>query len=263
MSAIATLVDCGGERHRLVWRDGELQAADHGDVDGERTLAVLGGTSCPCVEALDAWSRHADDLAVLSALTRGPAETIDRPRRPRTGWVGYAPLQARRPPYRSTMVAVAGRGRGGPAPGAEAPDDLEVLYGLGPALGSRLVAAVTRRCLERVAAGDAASLPALRASLAGRAGLALSIWSDGALPVRVETAAPDEPPSLRRDGDELVAALRLGWVADIWGRGLTSVGDRFVLDGQEGASGDMVLSGLSPDLERIEEIRVRIDGAGR
>lgn len=262
MRSIATLVECGGERHRLVWRDGELRAADHGDVDGERALAVLGGTTCPCVEALDAWSRHAEDLAVLSALTRGPAERIDRPRRPRSGWVGYAPLQARRPPYRSTMVAVAGRGQGGPAPGAEPPDDLETLYGLGPALGARLVAAVTRRYLERVATGDGASLPALRASLAGRAGLALSIWSDGALPVRVEAAAPDEPPSLRRDGDELVAVLRLDWVADIWGRGLQSVGDRFVLDGQEGAWGEMVLSGCSPDLDAVEEIRVRIGGAG-
>jgi hypothetical protein len=56
--------------------------------------------------------------------------------------------------------------------------------------------------------------------------------------------------------------LRLGWVADIWGRGLQSVGDRFVLDGQEGASGEMVLSGCSPDLETIEQIRVRIEGVG-
>ena len=51
---------------------------------------------------------------------------------------------------------------------------------------------------------------------------ALSIWSNGAPLVRVEAAAPDEPPALRRDGDELVAVLRLGWVADIWGGGSRS-----------------------------------------
>ena len=262
MSSIATLVECGGQRHRLAWREGDLRAPDHVDIGGERTLAALGGTTCACVEALDAWSRHADDVAVLSALARGPAETVERPQRPRNGWVGYAPLQARRPSGRSAMVVVARPGRGpGAAPGAEPPDDLEVLYALGPALGARLVAAVTRRCLERAAPGDVATLPALRASLTGRARLALSIWSNGALPVRVEPAAPDEPPSLGREGDELVAVLRLSWVADVWGRGLTSVGDRFVIDGQEGGSGEMVLSGLNPDLDRIETIKVRMDGA--
>lgn len=262
MSPIATRIDCGGDRHRLVWQDGVLRAADHVDIDGERTLAALGGTTCACVEALDAWSRHADDVALLSALTRGPAETLERPERPRSGWVGWAPLQARRPPYRSAMVAVAHRGQGVAAPAEEPPDDLAVLYGLGPAIGARIVAAVTRRCLERVAAGDVATLPALRASLTGRAGLALTIWSNAALPVRVEAAAPDEPPSLGREGDELVAILRLSWVADVWGRGLTSVGDRFVIDGQEGGSGEMVLSGLGPDLATVEEITVRMDGAG-
>jgi hypothetical protein len=90
---------------------------------------------------------------------------------------------------------------------------------------------------------------------------ALSISSDGALPVRVEAAAPDEPPSLGREGDELVAVLRLSWVADVSGRGLTSVGDRFVIDGPEGGPGEIVLSRLNPDLDIVERIRVLMDGA--
>lgn len=261
MSSIATLIDCGGARHRLLWRNGELQAPDHVDIDGERTLAVLGGTTCACVEALDAWFRHSDDVALLSALTRGPGENVEGPRRPRSGWMAYAPLQAWPPSGGSGMVAVARRGQVGVAPGAEPPDDLEVLYGLGPVLGARLVAAVTRRCLERAAAGDVATMPALRASLTGRAGRALSIWINGALPVRVEAAAPDEPPTLGRDGDELVAVLPLDWVADIWGRGLATVGDRFVVEGHERGDGAMVLSGVAPDLDSVETITVLMGGA--
>jgi hypothetical protein len=51
---VAADMDCGGQRHRVVWRRGKLVLADH-DLLAERTLMALGSEPPLCVELLDAW----------------------------------------------------------------------------------------------------------------------------------------------------------------------------------------------------------------
>ena len=264
VSSTTTTIECAGQRHRVVWAGGELTLPDHVDPDGERTLAALGGTTCACVEVLDAWARHCDDPALLTALTRGTSETLHRPNR--QGGASLTRAGRSGPPPTSvgpvaTLRPVAAVGRPPAADQAAPPHDLEILYGLGPALGARLVAAVTEGCLGRVEAGDPATLPALRASLVGRAVLALTFWTEGALPIRVEVADPDQAPSLRREGDQLVAVLRLGWVAEIWGRGLATVANRFVIDGTDGQRRELLLSTVGPDFGPTETITVRFENS--
>jgi hypothetical protein len=74
-----TRIDCAGQSHRLRWEAGRLHALDHEDLEGERALAALGGQACPCVEALDRWARHADDLRVLTLTSRGPTDAVRWP----------------------------------------------------------------------------------------------------------------------------------------------------------------------------------------
>ena len=64
------VVRCGGRSHRVRWERGRLIACDHGDPDDERALAALAGERCACLELLDAWARHADDLRALSRAPR-------------------------------------------------------------------------------------------------------------------------------------------------------------------------------------------------
>ncbi len=71
-----SVVNCDGHRHRLYWEAGELYAADHGDPEGERALAVLGGTKVACMDVLSAWEEHRRDPRALTVLTRGRAEPV-------------------------------------------------------------------------------------------------------------------------------------------------------------------------------------------
>ena len=72
--AQAASVECGGNRHRLRWENGTFHALDHGDVESERTLAALGGQSCTCLDLVEAWDQHCDDLRVLVLGSRGPTD---------------------------------------------------------------------------------------------------------------------------------------------------------------------------------------------
>ncbi len=81
-------VECGGQRHRLGWRDRRLAALDHTpeELDRERTMRTLGGQVATCVAALDAWpGSDADALPeplcelrayVLAATTFGHASKL-------------------------------------------------------------------------------------------------------------------------------------------------------------------------------------------
>ncbi|MHB1877427.1 MAG: hypothetical protein ACYCPF_21540, partial [Streptosporangiaceae bacterium] len=134
---------CGGDQHRLAWREGELRALDHADPDAERTLAALGGERCACVEMLDAWYAHASDLRVLVLGSRGPSDPLAVPADAGTG-AGGGPLagagprgQARAALRRTALhrsgsaavarvMAVRGPGAGLP-PGGQAQDPDEDL----------------------------------------------------------------------------------------------------------------------------------------
>jgi len=49
-----TIVDCGGEQHRVTWRRGRLVVEAH-DLSSERTMLAFGGELCPCMRVLEMW----------------------------------------------------------------------------------------------------------------------------------------------------------------------------------------------------------------
>ncbi len=71
-----THVTCGAGQHRIRWADGQLQAADHPDAEGELVLAALGGDATPCLDLASAWGKHSDDLTVLAIGPRSAADTL-------------------------------------------------------------------------------------------------------------------------------------------------------------------------------------------
>jgi hypothetical protein len=70
-----TQVSCGSGQHRMRWSDGQFQAADHSDAEGELVLAALGGDATPCLDLANAWGKHGDDL---TALAIGPRSAVDK-----------------------------------------------------------------------------------------------------------------------------------------------------------------------------------------
>jgi hypothetical protein len=70
-----TQVDCGSHQHVIRWADGRLDAASHADAEGELVMAALGGEPPRCVQLVQAWGAHADDLEVLAI---GPRSAADR-----------------------------------------------------------------------------------------------------------------------------------------------------------------------------------------
>ena len=98
-----TEVHCGEQTHRLLWRDGRLAALDHPDAEGELVLAALGGDRSKCLDLIESWAGHSDDLEVLAVGPRSRADELtirpDDTDGPKGGrWMAYAPLQARTTP---------------------------------------------------------------------------------------------------------------------------------------------------------------------
>jgi hypothetical protein len=72
-----TEVTCGDEQHLIRWSQGRLLTPAHPDAESELVLAALGGGAPPCVELLQTWGAHADDLAVLAVGPRSADDRID------------------------------------------------------------------------------------------------------------------------------------------------------------------------------------------
>jgi hypothetical protein len=71
-----TQVACGSHQHVIRWADGRLDAASHPDAEGELVMAALGGEPPRCVQLVQAWGAHADDLEVLAIGPRSAADRI-------------------------------------------------------------------------------------------------------------------------------------------------------------------------------------------
>jgi hypothetical protein len=265
-------VDCTGERHAIRWEAGSLQALDHGDPEGERALAALGGTSCTCLDVLAAWSHQRENPAILTALSRGAHDPIRTqglqprpfPAPPPTpglqnrvvnratsgaaaGWVAVTGQNAR---MIGRAVTIGGAGpQTGAGPTFE--EDVVLLAGLGHHVPLRLVATVTAALLERLDGPDGHSVrPVLEASLFGRATSALRAWL--ALPdlgVELEVTAPEVDPRVHWGGvGPVELALPPRWVLDVWGRDLTVMGGRFTLALLESAGSRTTLMTVDSDL---------------
>src|ERR1700722_12972840 len=162
----AARVSCDGREHQLRGAAGELLAPSHPDLEGEQILGALAGQRAACLDALDAWARHANDLRVLVMASRGAADPVRvRPQdaayvAPSVTGRGPAVMARRRAAVTAMMIGGGLRERG---------DTLATLLSLGGPMQARLTATVAAAWRERLRDGaapaDAAPAPAARPAL--------------------------------------------------------------------------------------------------
>jgi hypothetical protein len=249
-----TRIECSGATHTLLWRDGALETPDHPDPEAERALAALGGARCRCVELLDAWLQCRDEPRTLVLGPRGhesPARSADE-----VSWfvAGFRPVNravttqivnasraarggGRRtgPPSARTRWSSGATGTPGASDGESGADPLLELLNLGGAMALRLVAGAAVAMHDRL--DDPQLRPQLYAALYGRVLVSLSRWLGEVPAFELELIAPAAAPSLREDGDLLIAELPFHWLIDVWAAGLDTVGGRFTLAATPEATG--------------------------
>jgi len=266
-------VDCAGHEHRLRWETGELHALDHDDAASERTLAALGGERCTCVDMLDAWERHRDDLRVFVLASRGPTDPVVTMPDERTAQLGVVRPQAvaarsaivsrarrRHMAAVSTMGPAVARQSGWTAYGpsgrasnsAEADTELCALLGLGGGVPERLVATVAARWRERLGQPDptlAQARPQLRAALHGRVFAALRTWLGGSgVESELKMIGEAEKPRLIAEDGIVRAELPFGWLVDVWAKDLATIWGRFCLSATTDDGCSWRLTTVPPDL---------------
>jgi hypothetical protein len=252
-----TQVSCDGREHQLRWTAGELRAPDHPDLESEKILRALAGESYACLDVLEAWEAHADDLRVLVLASRGPADPVaarrDEPGP--TGWTGRTGRAALTTMQRRRAAVTALMGGGAPA-SREREDTLATLLSLGGPIQTRLTATVAAAWRERLrdgtapadAAAAAGARPALHAALYGRVVATLRAWTGRPdLRVALTMIGESAQPALTRAGDGIAVELPFGWISDVWARGLGTCWDRFGLAAVPAGAG-WVLSAVAPDL---------------
>jgi hypothetical protein len=279
-------VDCGGQTHHLHWSDGALDAVDHTDASGERTLAALGGQSHRCIEIVDAWARHADDLDVLLLGSRGPNDPLptngnDTTRR--RGRMSFASSTAGARVRRSQSAVVSramtgsasGRGvasysRSGAGPVAAPTDsgeEVAMLLTLGAGFPHRLVATVTASWAQRLERGDdrvRVAMAALQAAFYGRALAAARAWlGDADLDLDAVMCPPEAEPAAVRELGRARLSLPFSWLTDVWARGFTTVAGRFCLAAAVDGPGRWRLSTIAPDFGSAHTIIIDASEAKR
>jgi hypothetical protein len=273
-------VSCDGREHQLRWAAGELHAPGHPDLESEKILRALAGEDYACLDVLEAWEVHADDLRVLILASRGPADPVavrlDEPGAAGwTGWTGRSAV-ARMQRRRSAVTAVLG----GAAPASrERADPLATLLSLGGPMQTRLTATVAAAWRERLRDGAApagaataladatapadtataaveAARPALHAALYGRVVATLRAWTGRPdLQVALTMIGESDRPALAADGDGIAVELPFGWISDVWARGLGTCWDHFALAAEPAGDG-WALSAVPPDLGPPAQITI-------
>jgi hypothetical protein len=263
-------VSCDGREHQLRWAAGDLRAPGHPDLESEKILRALAGENYACLDVLEAWEVHADDLRVLVLASRGPADPVAvRPDEPRpTAWTGSTGRAGAARMLRRRAAVTAVLAGGGPA-SREREDTLAVLLSLGGPMQTRLTATVAAAWHERLRDGTApagtataladtsvpagaaaieAARPALHAALYGRVVATLRAWTGRPdLRVALTMIGESERPALAPDGDVIAVKLPFGWISDVWARGLGTCWDRFTLAAAPAGDG-WTLSAVAPDL---------------
>ncbi len=266
-------LDCSNETHRIRWEGGSLVALDHEDPDGERTLGALGADRASCIEILDAWIRHSDDLRVLTVSSRGPADPVQfdvEGQGPGTGIRGLRPARG--------LVAATPAGPRGfgwtsfASPGAQPMiqrhppgpfDGITDLLALGGAMAQRLVATVVAAWSERIGDGAetaAGHAPALTAALYGRVASSVRSWlADADLEVELEMIPASESPSMHLDGPRIHVRLPFLWLSQIWVKDLPVVFSRFAIGMLSSLPDQLQLLTVSPDLSEVRPVTIRLD----
>jgi hypothetical protein len=268
------VLDCpAGEKHRLHWANGELTAPDHPDATRERALAALGADPYPCLEIVERWQQHIDDLDVLVLASRGPGDrlTEQAPRSHRghthggraVGWFSHV-SSASPTPGRYAALSAARIGRRGHHDWES--DEVGDLLSLGSGLADRLVATVVAAWVDRITSGDESvrsARPSLHAALYGRAVLAVRTWlGDPTAQVAVQMVVPDAPRVLVRDADGIRLEVPFAWLLEVWALGLTTVVGRFCLHADQTGADSWTLKTVGPDLGEARTIRIDASPSG-
>jgi hypothetical protein len=269
-------VVCAGQNHEIRWADGAIAAPAHPDAERERALAALGADPSPCLQIVDAWNRHADDLDVLVLASRGPSDRLDEsrlhfmshamgraglvPHGVVTRMVGYSALSSARPASVGWVGFRPSGRRGYVDYEDEVPADaLASLLALGSALPHRLTATVIAAWADRIDANDdrvAAAMPALDAALYGRMRATLLPWLGSPAKIEFTMQPPGAEPAVHRDGEVIHAELPFAWLRDVWVYGLTVVLDRFCLQADPQAPGAWTLATVSRDLSGAQTLTI-------
>ncbi len=229
--AAETTVSCGGCTHTVRWEAGELIAVDHGDPEGERTLA---GETIPCLELLHTWSRRRDDPHVLTLASRGLTDPlkidVDRLRFDYSG--------PRRHTEEQTLRLLAA---GGPLP-----DRLQAT-----------TAAIWARRLRTGHAALEAARPQLEAALYGRALRTLRAWlGEPRLAIELSMIGPGQERRIVRTAEGLDVSLPFSWLSDVWVRGLAVIFGRLCMDAATTDGSSWTLQTLGPDLADLTQLTI-------
>ena len=270
------------------WEAGSLLLPSHADVEAELVLAALGGEKARCVEAAQAWERHADDLSVLAIGPRGPADQIavdwdDVLAAKQTGSTVAGPLGGPVGGARTKPMRPASQPGPTSQPGPSLPrggtrqrkvpeeriaaqrrrDDLLSLLALGYGFQVRLMGQVAATHAARLAAThtargggeQAGSGPALVAAITGRLAPVAEEWL-GIDPDQVVVSLHSGPgwgsaELTGRGADRrLRVSLPAGWLASVWACGLARIGRHLIVAVPEpGWPGARVLGLRAPGAE--------------
>jgi hypothetical protein len=287
-----TTVPCGTGMHNVRWQAGRLSLTAHPDAEAEMVLGALGGDKPGCVTLSETWTRHADDLTVLTSGPRCNADRVSvdwgqieemrgqfparlaqlisgtRPSPPAPAVPPVPGKVHRRIHYGSTPRAAGQVSPGWPGAGMEdiarrqmLQIELLELLALGPEFQFRLAGTVIAAWAGPDRRDDRATrLPELSGVLTGRFAPAAQEWL-GIDPDTV-TVTPHEGAgwgSLRVTGTgrgrRLRAALPLSWLAEVWACGLAVVGGHLVVAVEE--PGYPVAEVLALPAPEAEPVRLR------
>jgi len=246
-----TQVPCGTGLHTVRWEAGSLRLPSHPDVEGELVLAALGGEKARCVEAAEAWARHADDLSLLAIGPRGPADQIavdwddvDAAAQADSTMIGPAG-QARRKPMRlasqpgPTLARAGARQRQMQEERHAARrrrNDVLSLLALGYGFQVRLMGQVAAAHAVRLAGreGGEQVRPALVAAITGRLAPVAEEWlgiDPDQVVVSLHSGRSWGSSELTGYGADrrLRVSLPAGWLASVWACGLARVGRHLVV----------------------------------
>lgn len=257
LPAVTGEIDCGGQRHRITWRNGKLVLEDH-DLLAERSLTALGSEPPVCLEVLDAWrrTRDADTVCELLLAERRvtPAALAFRRRRHKE-WIqtgggrtphlpAWTPSAVRAPLERNAVERLER---------AKRMWDVTLIEALPAGLRRALALSVIVGCERRWHDEEYRRIHGERMTKA-LAALADPLFEESArcwrrnlkpyarFAIDSRLVAPGEPPScaatLGTDGARAVLSLPLAWFTAIWARGLALVDGCFVLGSAGRSAGE-------------------------
>lgn len=228
-------VACGPDRHRLVWRRGEVILADHPDLAAERALVALGGPEPACLGRLRLWHEAVADGGFL-------AEWVDEAHLgdARLSWLGMALERLRMEGFHEFLRHL---------PPARAERMGQFLHRFprpwldraACAVSSALVDGGRVRCVLAPELVTQAVAHRLRRSFVDSIGGRLVAWGAAALVPLTITVSPDGTTAVAGTvtGPGRGVALTVGpdWLHRVWGAGAAVVDGRLVLALEPGPGG--------------------------